>query len=226
VTDRNEGAIPWPNVDMVVFVNGVKLHLYGPKATAESNLKEDGIARFALNKVELRLKVLSDGASESQVVLKSLTMSNTVPTATKFREIIPAAEHDRNQFMLLYTMSGGPNSSALAFVTIDSPQIIFAVDPVVALLEFFTSALPARQSGAAENAVVQSDAPAKSQASIDFRVDLHNVEVVVLENDMDAESQAIKLSIYQILLSHQVSTAPARFTSLLKTCTGDHGVDH
>ncbi|KAJ7706184.1 vacuolar protein sorting-associated protein 13 [Mycena rosella] len=176
------GQRPWTSLDLVVVVNAIKLHLYDALATNDSNLKEHGIARFALNNNTLRLKMLSDGAGEAQIVLKSFTIGNTRPGLSKFREIIPAAQHDRNQFMVLYTMTGGVNPTALAVLTVDSPQVIFAVDPVIALLRFFTT---------------------PSQTTIDFRVDLHDVSVSVLENDADAESPAMKLTINQVLLSQQ-----------------------
>ncbi|KAJ7492621.1 vacuolar protein sorting-associated protein 13 [Mycena latifolia] len=188
------GQRPWTSMDLVVVVNAVKLHLYDALATNDSNLKEHGIARFALNNNTLRLKMLSDGAGEAQVVLKSFTIGNTRPGLSKFREIIPAAQHDRNQFMVLYTMTGGANPTALAVLTVDSPQVIFAVDPVISLLRFFTSAFTATPSDQLMRSL---------KTTVDFRVDLHDVSVSVLENDADAESPAMKLTINQVLLSQQ-----------------------
>ncbi|KAJ6610914.1 vacuolar protein sorting-associated protein 13 [Mycena sp. CBHHK59/15] len=199
------GNRPWTSLDLVVVVNVVKLHLYDARATTESNLKEHGIARFALNNNTLRLKMLSDGAGEAQVVLKSFTVGNTRPGTSKFREIIPAAQHDRNQFMVLYTMSDGSNPSALAVLTVDSPQVIFAVDPVIALLHFFSSAFasaPVSDVNEENTAEIEAAEP-QGQTTVDFRVDLHDVSVSVLENDADAESPAMKLTITQILLSQQ-----------------------
>ncbi|KAF8216245.1 hypothetical protein K438DRAFT_1748990 [Mycena galopus ATCC 62051] len=195
---------PWTTLDLVVVVNVVKLHLYDALATNTSNLKEHGIARFALNNNTLRLKMLSDGAGEAQVVLKSFTVGNTRPGSSKFREIIPAAQHDRNQFMVLYTMSGGSN---LAVLTVDSPQVIFAVDPVIALLQFFTSAFAGPPADPANEETVPTVevAQPQSQTTIDFRVDLHDVSVSVLENDSIADSPAMKLTINQVLLSQQAS---------------------
>ncbi|TFK41159.1 vacuolar protein sorting-associated protein vps13 [Crucibulum laeve] len=196
----------WTTVDLVVSVHAVKLHLYDSSATSESHLKEHGIMRFALNDNTLRLKLLSDGAGESQVVLRSFTMSNTMPGLTKFREIIPAAQHSRNQFMLLYTMSGGSDAASLAVLTVDSPQIIFAIDPVIALLNFFTSAFPSAPptpTPTIEHAVNDQQAEPAGNSRIDFRVDLHDVSISVLENDTDSESQAIRLYIKQLLLSQQ-----------------------
>jgi vacuolar protein sorting-associated protein 13A/C len=193
-------------MDLVVAVNAVKLHLYDALATNTSNLREHGIARFALNNNTLRLKMLSDGAGEAQVVLKSFTVGNTRPGSSKFREIIPAAQHDRNQFMVLYTMTGGANPAALAVLTVDSPQVIFAVDPVIALLRFFTSAFTGAPANQPDEEIPEVEVEeSQSQTTIDFRVDLHDVSVAVLENDADAESPAMKLTINQVLLSQQAS---------------------
>ncbi|KAE9408077.1 vacuolar protein sorting-associated protein vps13 [Gymnopus androsaceus JB14] len=199
------GSKPWPTMDLVVDVDTVKLHLYDEYAVEESNLKEHGIARFALNHNNLRLKMLSGGGGEAQVVLKSFTVSNTRPGNTKFREIIPAAQHDRNQFMILYTMSSDATSSSLVLLTIDSPQVIFAVDPVFGLIDFFTSAFTPGPSDQSEQVdTVQSNQSQEVAASsLDFRVDLHDVSISVLENDSDPNSQSIQLSIKQILLSQQ-----------------------
>ncbi|KAF9044538.1 vacuolar protein sorting-associated protein 13 [Hymenopellis radicata] len=187
----------WSAVDLVIVVDAVKLHLYDESATTTANLKEHGITRFALNRSELRLKMLSDGSMEAQVVFKSFTMSNTRPGQTKFREIIPATQHDRNQFMVLYTMSGGPDSSSLAI-------IIFAVDPVFALVKFFTSYTP---DAPIEIQDERDDAPVdrmdKAQSTFDFRLDLHDVSINVLENDANPETQSIKLNVKQVMLSQQ-----------------------
>lgn len=218
-----DGTNPtWTTLDLVVSINAVKLRLYDEKSTAEDSLKDHGIARFALDDNTLRFKMLSDGSGEAQVVLKSFTMGNTRPGNSKFREIIPAAQHNRNQFMILYTMSGGTNNTSLAIVTIDSPQVIFTIEPVIALLGFFTSAFTTVEDSSPRKENVSShlddhtakmDQPATQQSRLDFRVDLHDVSVSILENEADLESQAIRLSINQILLSQQVNNLASWMTN-------------
>ncbi|KAF7310912.1 hypothetical protein HMN09_00634500 [Mycena chlorophos] len=203
-----QGPRPWTSLDLVVAVDAVKLHLYDASASRPTDLKDHGVARFALNNNTLRFKMLSDGSGEAQVVLKSFTIGNTRPGTSRFREIIPAAQHDRNQFMVLYTMSGGTNSTSLAVLTVDSPQVIFAVDPLISLMRFFMSAFPSTPAADPAETVptpqVQAvDKPASSQSTLDFRVDLHDVSVSILENDGDPESPAMKLTINQVLLSQQ-----------------------
>ncbi|KAL6309957.1 vacuolar protein sorting-associated protein 13 [Sparassis latifolia] len=200
-----DGAHTWTSADLVVSMDSVKLHLYDDHATTETNMKTRGIARFALSDNTLRAKMLSDGSVEAQLVLKSMTTSNTRPGNSKFREIMPAARHERNQVMILYTRSGGADGSALAIVTVDCPEIIFAVDPVIALLQFFTSAFPPTPAPAADDLAVEVDIAETNSLppAFDFRLDLHDASISVLEDDSDAESQAIRLSVKQVLLSQQ-----------------------
>ena len=199
---------PWNRLDVKVAVNAIKLHLYDDGATTQEDLKAHGIVRLALNQTTLRTKMLSDGAMESQIVLKSFTMGNTRAGNTKFREIVPAAQHNRDQVMILYTTSGGPDRSSLAVVTVDSFQMILAVEPVIALLGFFMSAFPASQTP--PNAPEEPEDPtesanvAQSSSGVSFRVDLHEVSISVLENDTDPETQAIRLALHKVELSQQV----------------------
>lgn len=204
------GQRAWTMMDVVLTIDSVRLQLYDASASCERNLKDHGVARFALRGNALRLKMLSNNSLEAQVTLKSFTISNTRPGNTKFREIIPAAQHNRNQFTILYSASGDNDGSSLAILTVDSPRIVFAVDPVIAILELFTSAFSASapafgaEQGSLE-AVHQNDLSAEK--TFNYRLDLHDASISVLENDADSNSQALELTIKHILLSHQVILA-------------------
>jgi vacuolar protein sorting-associated protein 13A/C len=196
----------WTSLDLVVTVNAVKLHLYDALTFSDLEFKDHGIAKFALNDNTLRFKLLSDGASEAQIVLRSFTIHNTRPGHTKYREIIPAAQHHRNQFMLLYTTAGRSNSAS-AVLTVDSPQVIFAIDPVISLLDFFTSAFhnPTPPPSPTEYVGDEYDHGVQDgHGRTDFRVDLHDFSLSILENEADSETRAICLYISQVSLSQQV----------------------
>ena len=200
-------------LDLVFQVRSVKLNLYNEKAVRETNFKETGIVRFALSDSTVRLKMLVDGALEVEVVLQTFTMTNTKPGRSRFREIIPAEKHrEQAQIMILYSSSTGPNPSSFAVVSVDSPKILFALDPVFALLSFFTSAFPpapAPQSAEtrplSEGETVAQSSVNQRQSAFAFRFDLHNASVTVLEDDEQPNSQAIRLAIKQISLSQQAS---------------------
>lgn len=191
-------------LDLVVTVIAVKLHLYDALTFSDLDLKDHGIAKFVLNDNTLRFKLLSDGASEAQIVLRSFTINNTRPGLTKYREIIPAAQHHRNQFMLLYTTSGGSNSTSSAVLTVDSPRVIFAIDPVISLLNFLTSAGHNTAPPPSPIESISDHGVQDGQGRTDFRVDLHDVSFSILENEADSETRAICLYIDQVLLSQQV----------------------
>ena len=202
---------PRTTLELVLAIATVKLQLYDQRATSEENLKEHGIARFALSDNSVRVKMLSNGAMEAQIVLRSFTMSNTAPGPSKFREIIPAAQNDRNQFMLLYTTSGGSEPLSRALLTVDSPHILFSLSPVFALTEFFMSAF-----GTSDTVVdYTSEAPktleegrvnipTAEKPPLQFRIDFCNVSISVLEDDLDADSQAIRMTVAQISIHQQV----------------------
>ena len=230
------GAKPWTTMDLVVTIGSVKLHLYDEHAT-ERNLRDCGIAKFALNNNSLRMKSLSNGSYEAQVILKSFTMSNTRKGDTKFREIIPAAQHERNQVMVLYSAAGGRDNSSVAIITVDSPQLILAIDPMFALLDFaaspFNTPAPQPEPEAASTARVaargtqvvtqEPDVPEQG-GGIGFRFDLHDVVVSILEDETSVDSRALRLYVRQLLLSQQVS--PHRHLSFISVGTDSSGTGH
>ncbi|KAI0073133.1 vacuolar protein sorting-associated protein 13 [Panus rudis PR-1116 ss-1] len=201
-----DGIRIWRKLDVILSINAVKLHLYDQGMQTEQQAKDHGIVRFALNSTSLRAKMLSDGALETEVILKSFTMSNTRPGNSKFREIIPAAQHKRNQVMILYTASGGADKSSLAIVTVDSPQVILAVEPVIALLDFFMSPFPPQTTTPDSTDTTEAELQTASSSetnTTNFRLDLHDASICILEDDTNTESQAIRLSVKQILMSQQ-----------------------
>ena len=111
--------------------------------------------------------------------------------------------------MVQYTTSGGSDKSALAIVTIDSPRFILAVDPLAALLDFAISPfkksvdeIPAQpiDNQEAEDPI---EGPTKSSGSLSFRVEIVELTVIVLAEDTSPKTQAIQLSIKEVLLSQQ-----------------------
>ncbi|KAI5124698.1 hypothetical protein M0805_004304 [Coniferiporia weirii] len=206
------GQLALKKLDLRVTMESVKLSLYNSGAVYEADLKDNGIVRFALNGTTMTLDMRTNGALQSQLWIKSLTMSNTKPGLSKFRDIIPATVHGRDQFHCLLSMSGGADSSAQVVATVDSPHIIFSVDPIFALSSFFLSALEP-QSGDAEGS--ESALPPKKdvenppetgvleRSQFNFRFDLYDTSVSILEDDQEADTQAIRLSLARLSLSQQ-----------------------
>lgn len=112
--------------------------------------------------------------------------------------------------MLQYSVTGGTEKSALALVTIDSPQIVLAFDPLFALAEYATSpfknkAAPAQVAEIEESEDHKGDkSEVVSQATpLSFRVEVAHAVVMVLASD-ERNAQAIQLNIRNIVVAQQV----------------------
>jgi vacuolar protein sorting-associated protein 13A/C len=179
-------------------------------STNQAELKGHGVARFSLNNTTLSLKRLVDGAMEVECSIHAFTVSNTRPGQSKFREIIPAARHGRNQLMMLYTVSGGSRPVSMVVANVDSPQVIFSLEPVFAVTDFFMSAFSEEvipnASAPMQNSEQSTALNVQDADTIGIRLDMRNVSVVILENDADLYSQAVEVSMKQCSFSLQVRT--------------------
>lgn len=115
--------------------------------------------------------------------------------------------------MVLFTMTGGKESSSTAIVTIESPKFLFTLDPLFALGNFFASAFVTQRESEereADTTVVPTKTTTEKEVQAEkrespfvFRVDLNDVSVTLLESDTDINSQAVQLSIKQLMMSQQ-----------------------
>jgi len=195
-------------IDAVVQINCISFQLFDSDTEFIFSRRGHGIARFGLFNSCLRLKSLATGALEMQIIVGAFSVINSRPGETKFRDIVPIAKHGRNQFMLLYSRNQSAGS-AMVVITIDSPNMIFALDPIFGLVSFFSVAsVQASDTSASQHVHTE---PTKFQ----WRLDIHNVCISVLETDTDPASHAIQLTIHQMSISQQVVLFTHPRTSLL-----------
>lgn len=222
-------------LDLMFSVNTINLEIFSAAATKQDTLYKASLARFTLSNTEAKLKMLSDSSLEAELALKAFTVTDTrADKATKFREIIPASRHVGHQLMVSLTMSGDPlDRSALALVTVDSPKIIFSLDPLFALLDFAMSPFneaeavasdvtddtathgartdrtiaPSAAKGPAQPSNAASDdniaTDAAAAGTMAFRVNVVDPSVLLLASPEKSDSEVIVLSVKQILLSQQ-----------------------
>ncbi|KAI3625696.1 hypothetical protein CBS9595_001057 [Malassezia furfur] len=211
-------------------VHNVTLDLYDESATTEAKLEAGQLFRFTLSEALLKMHQHPRTGLEAEVSLQSLSATDTRPSReTHFREVIPASSHDGKQFMLNYSATPGPDSNVLAVVTLDSPKFIFSLDPLFALLNFFTSALQSaeaaaptssssrhqhtrrapsvaktlRSSRTAAGAPALPDASEPRGTSIAFRVNIVEPRIILLSSPERADSEAIVLLVRQVVISQQ-----------------------
>jgi vacuolar protein sorting-associated protein 13A/C len=200
-----EGA----NMDFAFRVPVVRLELYGNKATSKETLHEDSIAAFSINSSHIQYESKADGASEANVTVKSIAMSNTRPGNSIYRDLIPEGKRRGNQFTVQYTVSAQPEGAAQALVTIDSPQVVLAVDPLYALTEFALAPFKSedsRQVPSSDNDdKPQDESTSKStnESSLSYRVEVRHSTVLILASDTDPKAQAIEMSIKDVVVAQQ-----------------------
>ncbi|GAA5925213.1 hypothetical protein JCM10213_008734 [Rhodosporidiobolus nylandii] len=206
-------------LELTFAVQTVYLELFTEAATSVETLEEASLARFSLNDTAVKYKMLSNSSIEAEVAIRSFTVHDTRPARlTKFREIIPATRHSGHQFMIHFTQSGGVDKSSIANVTVDSPKVIFSLDPVFALLDFVASAFQETQSaledgeddvdeGLKEADEQKVDDAATGTSTFAFRVNVVAPTIILLENPGKADSEAVVLSLAQVQMSQQGTLA-------------------
>lgn len=234
IQEEDAGQDTWVRLDMIFKVDSVGLELIlGSDNEPIGNLEDSSLSKFSLNDTRVKLRMLTDGSLESELLIHSLTIRDSRSKDTnKFRKIMSLINNDiQQQFMASISMSPGPEKHLIAMFTIDSPRIILALDYLSALQSFsnaaFANGEPAEEEGEEESseesdlassAVTSIDKSAASssngdtpasngQMTVSFRMNLVDAQVITLANPAIAHTEAIVLGTKQALLSHQnVST--------------------
>lgn len=220
----------WTKLDFVFRVGAIGLELIkGKDHEPVGDLEAASLSKFTLNETNVKLRMVSDGAMEAELVVHSFTVRDSRTQGTnKFRKIMSLINNDvKQQFMASVSISGGDEKNLIALLTIDSPRIILALDYLFALKGFLDAGL---ETAGDELPVVEEEAddddrssegllspdgtksPERLEASetasqegmnISFRVNLVDAQVVLIANPAIASSEAIVLGTKQVLVSKQ-----------------------
>lgn len=224
----------WVKLDMIFKVNSIGLELILAKENEPVGRLEDfSLSTFSLDDTRIKLRMLSDGALESELLIHSFSIRDSrTRDANKFRKVMSFINNDaQQQFMASMSMSPGPCRHLIIMFTIDSPRIIFALDYLVALQSFMSFAFvteepveveevdeTTEESDAASSVttsvtrspIVSSDQDASSnggQMSLSFRADIVDAQLILIANPTISNTEAIVLGTKQVLVSRQnVST--------------------
>jgi vacuolar protein sorting-associated protein 13A/C len=115
--------------------------------------------------------------------------------------------------MVSYTVSGGADRSSVANVTVDTPSLIFSLDPLFAMLDFasypFKNAPSAPQSDleTIQQVDIDGNSPVESgsaeQGKLAFRVNVVQASIKLLADPSRHDSEAIVLGIKQVQMAQQ-----------------------
>ncbi|PWW77256.1 DUF1162-domain-containing protein [Tuber magnatum] len=207
----------WTKVDMVFSVGSIALELF----TADSDnpvgdLEASSLSRASLSNTNVKLRMISDGSIESELLIDSFNIRDSrIQETNKFRKTMSSTNDQGSQFMASVTISGGAERNLVALLTIDSPRIIFALDYIFVLRNFVMSALETDEGPVAEASEESSESEddlserndkvkeTNGTMSISFQVNIVDSQVILIANPGISSSEAIVLSTKQILVSQQ-----------------------
>ncbi|KAK5949277.1 Vacuolar protein sorting-associated protein 13 [Knufia fluminis] len=221
----------WTKLNLVFKAQMFGLELFLATEDGPTNdMAAASLSKFALNETNVKLRMISDGAMEAELLIQSFTIRDSRQKETnKFRKIMSLINSDvQQQFMASVSMSGGADKHMIIMLTIDSPRIIVALDYLFALQAFANTALGANDpkpiaeqqglgdvSGAAADTEDDSQkqisgAEGKDQApsamTTSFRINIVDAQVIVIANPAISNTEAIVLGTKEIMVSQQNAT--------------------
>ncbi|KAL2005808.1 hypothetical protein VTN00DRAFT_10301 [Thermoascus crustaceus] len=224
----------WVKLDMIFKVDSIGLELILAKDHEPvGRLEDSSLSKFSLNDTRVKLRMLTDGALESELLIHSFSIRDSRTNDTnKFRKIMSLINNDvQQQFIASVSISPGPDKHLIAMLTIDSPRIIFALDYLFALQSFASAAFATEEpteveeadqtpseSDAGSSVIVSTDksTPVSSNGdasskngrmTVSFRANIVDAQIILIANPTISNTEAIVLGTKQVLYSHQnVST--------------------
>ena len=197
------------------------------------DLAAASLSRFSLNRTDVKLRMVSDGALESELLVHSFTIRDSRAKETnKFRKIMSLINNDvQQQFMASVSISGGTERHMIMMLTIDSPRIIFALDYLFALQAFANTALASDDAGTTDrieelqdedeedatrgeddnqprksSTSPSVDAPEGSTMTTSFRINIVDAQIILIANPTISSTEAIVLGTKEVLVSQQNAT--------------------
>ena len=191
-------------------------HFIIPRACLEMKVTDGNdmtsLCRVAFSQNDIRISMKNTGAMKTEIVFGEVTILDSRPDGDNiFREIIPAAGPDRNQFMLEYCVTAERFSSLL--MTVDSTKVIIIPDFFKSVRTFFVrgysksmmSKKPAEAPlpRSASSGAVSTVANASVDSTFSYRVNVVDAEFCVLRDAASPDTDALVVSADQFVLAHE-----------------------
>ncbi|KAK3724815.1 Vacuolar protein sorting-associated protein 13 [Vermiconidia calcicola] len=229
--ELGSGEDTWTKLDLIFKIGAIGLELvHADLDEPVGDVEAASLSKFSLNETSVKLRMISDGALESELLVQSFTIADTrTKEKNKFRKIMSLINTDvKQQFMASVSISGGQDKHLIALLTIDSPRIVLALDYLFEVLNFVNAGLAQDASLVVEEEsedksddddaasvstqeLVQrrdqaaSDKEDKQEGGmqISYRVNVVDAQVILIANPAISNSEAIVLGTKQVLVSQQ-----------------------
>ncbi|KAF4542186.1 Vacuolar protein sorting-associated protein vps13 [Lasiodiplodia theobromae] len=226
----------WTKLDLVFKVGAIGLELINAKETEPvGDIDAASLSKFSLNETSVKMRMLSDGSLESELLIQSFTIRDTRTQETnKFRKVMSLINNDvKQQFMASVSISGGKDRHMIVLLTIDSPRVILALDYLFAIQAFVNAGLSVKEpieieseeddtatedvensnsdiSSALSKPAAQTPETKKpeeeSTMEMSFRINVVEAQAILIANPAMTNSEAIVLGTKQVLISKQHAT--------------------
>ncbi|KAJ9613902.1 Vacuolar protein sorting-associated protein 13 [Cladophialophora chaetospira] len=221
------GEEAWTKLNLVFKAPMVSLELIlAEEDQPIESLEAASVSKFAINETNVKLRMISDGAMEAELLVQSFTIRDSRAKETnKFRKIMSLINNDvQQQFMASVSISGGEDRHMIVMLTIDSPRIIVALDYVFALQAFANTALQSKDAppiseieelaesdgeeaqDETDDSATVADSDTKSAMSVSFRVNVVDAQIILIANPTISNTEAIVLGTKEVLVSQQNAT--------------------
>lgn len=224
----------WAKIDLVFKADLVALELMLSKDEVPiTDVEAASLSKFSINGTNFKLKMMSDGAIDSELLVHSFTISDSRDKDNnKYRKIMSLINDSvKQQLMAQISISGGSERHMIAQASIDSPRIIFAVDYLAVLTSFANGAfgtdeteehlgeeddeiegddhddIKSELSTSIPSTPVSTSTGLESQQgmSISFRINIEDAQIMLIANPTISNSEAIVLGTQKVLLAKQNS---------------------
>ncbi|KAF3086913.1 hypothetical protein TWF102_010860 [Orbilia oligospora] len=165
----------WTKVDLILTMGDISLELLvSPSSEPILDATGASLSKFSLNRTGIKLRMMSDGSLESEVLIKSFTINDSRRKETnKYRKIMSSTITDGSQFMASITISGQTNRHLIAMLTIDSPRIIFALDYLFALRDFVLNGIGINETNPTDQIPPSTDGSSTEDISSESDIDVY-----------------------------------------------------
>ncbi|EWC44073.1 hypothetical protein DRE_07208 [Drechslerella stenobrocha 248] len=212
----------WTKMDLILAMGDISLELLLclPSEPIQSPASAS-LSKFSLNKTRIKLRMMSDGSLESEVLIQSFTINDSRRKETnKYRRIMSSTITDGSQFMASITISGQSERHLIVMLTIDSPRIIFALDYLFALRDFIFTGIGMNESNTIEQALSNIESSSGDDSSSDSEVQIQTdsrrqtvTTATVIEKPESQMTTSFRINIVDaqiILIAHpEISSSEA-----------------
>ncbi|KAK6332723.1 hypothetical protein TWF696_002747 [Orbilia brochopaga] len=149
----------WTKMDLILTMGDIGLELLlSLPSEPITNTAAASLSKFSLNKTKIKLRMMSDGSLESEVLIQSFTINDSRrKESNKYRRIMSSTITDGSQFMASITVSGQTERHLIVMLTIDSPRIIFALDYLFALRDFILAGIGMNETEPVDQVISSTD---------------------------------------------------------------------